>query len=601
MYQYKPSDPHPADPSQPFNDTARTSSTFSDSSNMDDITFSSPSSSQPSSSLSSVSPEQKNPSVDPKSSTSTHIPAGPIKRVPIRRKIIRKGTVPTTQPPTVNTSNITPDPTPESYQNHNPTSIASQINTNPNEQQYPPANFSSTGIIPNPFNSISNVNNNSNDNNNNKNNSNDSDDDDDFFNLAPAVPFRNNSISENNTPEPLPTKPESKNGSRSHTQTPVSSQNNRKVQPDLIKPTQQDPPILSAPYLPIIPPANDVICLSDPETFEEVPTKRRRLNSSHNIEITDNSTTVESILQNGIILSPVEPNHMSLLPNNGMSSPYSASASPNSVIDTSLLASEETEEQRILSTKEAIKERLRLRKMKREEQQTKDGSFPVGLIIRTRIESLERMPPFVAEIKSTDRMGMYHEKYLERASEYCNNFPANECIFVWKEKKLYPSSTPQVLGVTPSQRTMFVQAMLGSEFENHSNLEFETKLKNLEAPDFDKIANEQVNRAKEEAELLNQLEKQRQALNSTEDDNEDEDGYFPISLKGKDNHPITVKVNAETTIQKLVQYFCKNKNIPDEKQSKVRLVFDDEDIDMSGTVGDTELEEDFTVDVYVDE
>ncbi|CCH43806.1 hypothetical protein BN7_3360 [Wickerhamomyces ciferrii] len=77
----------------------------------------------------------------------------------------------------------------------------------------------------------------------------------------------------------------------------------------------------------------------------------------------------------------------------------------------------------------------------------------------------------------------------------------------------------------------------------------------------------------------------------------EEEGFFKIGLKGEDNKKIIVKVHAETQINKLVEHFINKKGLP--PTTKLKLVFDDEDIDLDGTVGDTELEEDFTVDVIV--
>jgi len=81
------------------------------------------------------------------------------------------------------------------------------------------------------------------------------------------------------------------------------------------------------------------------------------------------------------------------------------------------------------------------------------------------------------------------------------------------------------------------------------------------------------------------------------DNIEKEEGYFKIGLKGEDNKKIVVKVHAETPLTSLVRHYLKKKGLPD--TTKVKLVFDDEDLDIDGTVGDTELEEDFTIDVII--
>lgn len=78
---------------------------------------------------------------------------------------------------------------------------------------------------------------------------------------------------------------------------------------------------------------------------------------------------------------------------------------------------------------------------------------------------------------------------------------------------------------------------------------------------------------------------------------EDQVDYFKIGLKGEDNKKIIVKVSPETKIMDLVKHYLMKKQLP--LETKVRLDFDDEEVDLTGTVGDTELEEDFTLDVYL--
>lgn len=73
--------------------------------------------------------------------------------------------------------------------------------------------------------------------------------------------------------------------------------------------------------------------------------------------------------------------------------------------------------------------------------------------------------------------------------------------------------------------------------------------------------------------------------------------HFVISLKGKDGISHKVKVNASTKISNLAKYYLEKATLPPD--TKIRLIFDDEQLNMNETVGDTELEEDFLVDVIV--
>lgn len=75
-------------------------------------------------------------------------------------------------------------------------------------------------------------------------------------------------------------------------------------------------------------------------------------------------------------------------------------------------------------------------------------------------------------------------------------------------------------------------------------------------------------------------------------------GYFKIGLKGRDNKRIEVEVSEKTQVRKLLDFYVESKGIEGDI-SKAKLIFDDEEIDMDCVVGDTELEEDFEVQVVL--
>lgn len=84
-------------------------------------------------------------------------------------------------------------------------------------------------------------------------------------------------------------------------------------------------------------------------------------------------------------------------------------------------------------------------------------------------------------------------------------------------------------------------------------------------------------------------------------DEEDNESYFVIGLKGKDNKRIEVQVSPATQIRKLLLYFLKTKGIKESEvnMKTVKLIFDDEELNLDDVVGDTELEEDFEVQVVI--
>lgn len=75
--------------------------------------------------------------------------------------------------------------------------------------------------------------------------------------------------------------------------------------------------------------------------------------------------------------------------------------------------------------------------------------------------------------------------------------------------------------------------------------------------------------------------------------------YFIIGLKGKDNKRIECEVGPDTKIRDLLCYYIKVKGIDENTVQHPKLVFDDEELDLEGLVKDTELEEEFEVQVYI--
>ncbi|CAK9436132.1 uncharacterized protein LODBEIA_P06900 [Lodderomyces beijingensis] len=80
-----------------------------------------------------------------------------------------------------------------------------------------------------------------------------------------------------------------------------------------------------------------------------------------------------------------------------------------------------------------------------------------------------------------------------------------------------------------------------------------------------------------------------------------DDEVFTIGLKGKDNKRIQCNVKPDTKLQSILLFFLRSKDI-DPKSidvSKARLIFDDEDLDINLSVKDTELEEDFEIQIVL--
>lgn len=81
---------------------------------------------------------------------------------------------------------------------------------------------------------------------------------------------------------------------------------------------------------------------------------------------------------------------------------------------------------------------------------------------------------------------------------------------------------------------------------------------------------------------------------------EEKSEYFVIGLKGKDNKRIEAEVGPSTQLRSLLRYYILAKKLNVADESKCKLIFDDEQLDLDSFVRDTELEEDFEVQVHVD-
>jgi hypothetical protein len=262
-------------------------------------------------------------------------------------------------------------------------------------------------------------------------------------------------------------------------------------------------------------------------------------------------------------------------------------------------AEEEVEEEDI-SSKEIenidpeFAERIRQRKAQLKALQ--DNSFPVGIIIKTLLPGLEMIPPFVSPQTSATTFGVIKRLYMASIRKYFHEdavgfqYLRENSVLVWTNTIVFDVATPHSIGVKRSQPSMLLYAMVKEDYEKHRQAELEAKLVQENNIDYDELLNQEEERllAANRAALLEQKESSKEI----------EERYFPIHLKGKDNTVVSVQVNAETVISKLVDYYRKQRAI--DPSVTIRLSFDDEDMDLSQTVGDTELEEDFTIDVFLD-
>lgn len=89
-------------------------------------------------------------------------------------------------------------------------------------------------------------------------------------------------------------------------------------------------------------------------------------------------------------------------------------------------------------------------------------------------------------------------------------------------------------------------------------------------------------------------------INGTENSNSENskpNTGFVIFIVGKDKKRYMVEVRPTTKISDIAKFYKEKANLPE--TTNIKLVFDDEDLNFNSTVGDTELEEEFMIDVII--
>lgn len=251
----------------------------------------------------------------------------------------------------------------------------------------------------------------------------------------------------------------------------------------------------------------------------------------------------------------------------------------------------------------------RVRARKAESQRLKEDVFPVGYVIQTKIPILLQLlpasiPPIVITESSSTRLGVVKSKYLSQLYKYLENSPdalvyfgevSNDIVFAYENTLVFDFSTALTLNIQADINeqgekgcSLLFDAYIRIEYDQQRQREFDEKLLEVDndekQEEIDQLLQEQMETARRKQEQENQ-------------EISIEEGYFRVNMKGKDNIPVTVQVNSQTSIQKLIDYYRAKHNIL--ANQNIQLVFDDEDLDPLDLVGSTELEEDFTIDVHI--
>lgn len=80
-------------------------------------------------------------------------------------------------------------------------------------------------------------------------------------------------------------------------------------------------------------------------------------------------------------------------------------------------------------------------------------------------------------------------------------------------------------------------------------------------------------------------------------DNQDETGLIKIALVGQDNKKLFVNVRRSTKLHKVSEYYRKKKLL--QKEATLKLIFDHEELDVNGNIGDQDLEDGDMIEVVL--
>lgn len=237
-------------------------------------------------------------------------------------------------------------------------------------------------------------------------------------------------------------------------------------------------------------------------------------------------------------------------------------------------------------------------------------SFTIGVIIRPLIDEFDSAattPPLVTTQESTTSMGDIRKQFLAKLWEHNPYVPQStrdyyyeNCVLVWNNTRVFDFATPLSLGVSQRSPSMLLNAMMVDAFERNMEHEFQLKLAAPEPVDYEALVRQQLGElTNTDADGAGATTGAGTEASADAEEEGSADGYFRVVMKGKDNQNVEVQVNAETQVRKMAEYYGKQRGLAADKIAAITLLFDDEELDMDSVVGDTELEEDFTIDVYI--
>jgi hypothetical protein len=196
---------------------------------------------------------------------------------------------------------------------------------------------------------------------------------------------------------------------------------------------------------------------------------------------------------------------------------------------------------------------------------------------------LEGTKPLMVRRKLTQRLKEVRLSWCDKqviGGQYLPPEIKASIFLTWNGKRLFDASTCKHLGIKVGSNGKLSSE--GKGIDEHGRLHFEAWT--------------------EDAFMAYQQQQQlQQERGGREDEPEQEEEVaverVKLIMKAKDMEPFRMRVKATTLIQKMVDAFCLERNIPEGKD--VALYFDGDKLDPASKIEDTELADMDTVEVHI--
>lgn len=181
------------------------------------------------------------------------------------------------------------------------------------------------------------------------------------------------------------------------------------------------------------------------------------------------------------------------------------------------------------------------------------------------------------------------------------SMPVMELLMLYKYKTHLPSELNTTLflnntSVDPVKKLSELNVIENKVFEVRYSSEELRELRAKGAAEEELYSVEKED--EDEDEDLEEIRRVNSGTESTKaDKNGSETDYFSIFVAGKDKKRFKVNVKPSTKICEILNFYLQKSGLP--KNTKIKLVFDDEDLDLAATVADTELEDEFMIDAVI--